>query len=280
MLRQRVLTALILFLIAFGAMLWSPVAFAVVATAVMGFALAEWLQLAGASRTLSIGLASAVGIALLVALLLGANGRDVVSPAVLPLSAFASAIWLVLTALVVRPNAMALKLPRELGIALALVLVLAAWFALMRLLREGLVVVLSVMVIVWIADTAAYFSGRAFGRRKLAPHISPGKTWAGVIGAVVAVVLIALIVWLLTPAAPVYSNALIGAVGSVAALLLLVWLVGISVIGDLFESLLKRQAGVKDSSQLLPGHGGVLDRVDAMVPVLPAAVVIQWLVRG
>jgi phosphatidate cytidylyltransferase len=279
-LRQRVFTALILFLIAFGAMLWSPAAFAVVATAVMGFALAEWLQLAGASRTLSIGLASAVGIALLVAVLLSANGRDVVSPAVLPLSAFASAIWLVLTVLVVRPNAMALKLPRALGIALALVLVLAAWFALMRLLREGLVVMLSVMVIVWIADTAAYFSGRAFGRRKLAPHISPGKTWAGVIGAVVAVVVIALIVWLLTPAAPVYSNALIAAVGSVAALLLLVWLVGISVIGDLFESLLKRQAGVKDSSQLLPGHGGVLDRVDAMVPVLPAAVIIQWLVRG
>ena len=280
MLRQRVFTALILSLIAVGAMVWSPVAFAVVATTVMGFALAEWLQLAGASRTLSIGLALVVGVALLAALLLTANGRDVVSPAVLPLSAFACAIWLVLSALVVRRDAMALKLPRTLGIALALVLVLAAWFALMRLLREGIVVMLSVMFIVWIADTAAYFSGRAFGRRKLAPHISPGKTWAGVIGAVVAVVLIAFIVWLLTPAAPVYSNALIAAVGGVAALLLLAWLVGISVIGDLFESLLKRQAGVKDSSQLLPGHGGVLDRVDAMVPVLPAAVMIQWLARG
>ncbi|MBA2412687.1 MAG: phosphatidate cytidylyltransferase, partial [Burkholderiaceae bacterium] len=123
------------------------------------------------------------------------------------------------------------------------------------------------------------FAGRAFGRRKLAPHISPGKTWAGVAGAMLAVLLAALIVRLFFPVAPIYSNHLFTTIGVLATLLILTLLVALSVIGDLFESLLKRQAGVKDSSQLLPGHGGVLDRVDAMMPLLPAAVLIQWLVR-
>ena len=155
----------------------------------------------------------------------------------------------------------------------------AAWFALMQFLSHGMLMLLSVLLIVWIADTAAYFAGRAFGRRKLAPHISPGKTWAGVVGAIVAVLLLALAVWQFAPAARMYSNELFAAVGPVWALLLLAVLIGLSIAGDLFESLLKRQAGVKDSGQLLPGHGGVLDRVDAMVPVLPSAAVIQWLVR-
>ena len=97
---------------------------------------------------------------------------------------------------------------------------------------------------------------------ELAPHISPGKTWAGVIRAALAVLLVALIVWQLAPSAPVYSNSLFAAIGIVVASALLALLVALSVIGDLFESLLKRQAGVKDSGQLLsPGHGGVLDRV-------------------
>lgn len=279
MLKQRVFTALILLIIAVGAMLWSPYAFAVVATTVMSLALAEWLQLAGAGRSLSMGLALVVGLALLGALLLSANARNVISSAVLPLSALGCATWLLIALLVVQPNAMSLKLPRPLSIALALMLTLAAWFALMHFLFESVLLLLSLLVIVWIADTAAYFAGRAFGRRKLAPHISPGKTWAGVIGAVVAVMVIALIVQRFVPAAAIYSNALIAAVGSVVALLLLACLVATSVIGDLFESLLKRQAGVKDSGQLLPGHGGVLDRIDAMVPVLPAAALMQWLTR-
>jgi len=179
----------------------------------------------------------------------------------------------------VQPRAMALRLPRMLGIGLALALVVAAWFALMQFLSQGVLALLSVLLIVWVADTAAYFAGRAFGRRKLAPHISPGKTWAGVCGAIVAVLLLALAVWQFAPSARIYSNDLFTAVGPLWALLLLAVLVALSIVGDLFESLLKRQAGVKDSGQLLPGHGGVLDRVDAMVPVLPSAAVIQWLVR-
>ena len=181
--------------------------------------------------------------------------------------------------LLVQPNAMTLRLPRIVGMSLAVVLMLAAWFALMRFLSQGVIVLFSVLLIVWIADTAAYFAGRAFGRRKLAPHISPGKTWAGVAGAVLAVLLLALVIWLLVPDRRIYSNTLFASVGPAFALFLLALLVALSIVGDLFESLLKRQAGVKDSGQLLPGHGGVLDRVDAMLPLLPSAVVIQWLFR-
>jgi len=275
-LRQRVFTALTLILIAVGAVIWSSTAFALVATAVLGFALAEWLQLTGATRTASVIVALSVAVILIVMLV---AARDVIALAVLPLAALASAIWLIIVVLVMQPGAMSFRLPPLAGMTLAVVLVLAAWLALMQLLLQGAATLLSVLLIVWIADTAAYFAGRAFGRRKLAPHISPGKTWAGVAGAILAVLLAALIVRQFFPVAPLYSNHLFATIGVLATLLILTLLVALSVIGDLFESLLKRQAGVKDSSQLLPGHGGVLDRVDAMVPLLPAAVLIQWLVR-
>ncbi len=276
MLKQRIATASVLLIVAVGAMVWSSTAFAVVVTALLGFALAEWLQLTGATRSVSIIVALIVSAALLAMLLASSSTIDAF---VLPLGAVAAAIWVAIVVLLVQPNAMALRLPRSLGMVLAVLLVLAAWFALMRFLSQGVLVLLSVLLIVWIADTAAYFAGRAFGRRKLAPHISPGKTWAGVAGAILAVLVLALAIWLFVPDTRIYSNALFAAIGPAFALLLLALLVALSVVGDLFESLLKRQAGVKDSGQLLPGHGGVLDRVDAMVPVLPSAVVIQWLVR-
>lgn len=276
MLKQRVATASVLLIIAVGALVWSAMAFAVVVTALLGFALAEWLQLTGATRSVSIVVALIVSAVLLAVLLASSNAIEAV---VLPLSAVAAAIWTAIVVLLVQPRAMALRLPRVVAMGLAVLLVLAAWFALMRFLSQGVLVLLSVLLIVWIADTAAYFAGRAFGRRKLAPHISPGKTWAGVVGAILAVLLLALVIWLLVPDSRIYSNALFASVGPAFALFLLALLVALSIAGDLFESLLKRQAGVKDSSQLLPGHGGVLDRLDAMVPLLPSAVVVQWLVR-
>lgn len=276
MLKQRVTTVLVLSAIAVGAMVWSSTAFAVVVTLLLAFALAEWLQLAGAQPPLSTLLAVLIGAALLVLIF---APPPTLPGAVLPLGILATGLWLAITALLVQPAAMTLRLPRVVNGGLAVVLMLAAWLALMRLLSQGLLMLLSVLAIVWIADTAAYFTGRAFGRRKLAPHISPGKTWAGVAGAIGAVLLVALVLHQLIPATPTYSNDLFSAIGPGFAPLLLALLVALSVVGDLYESLLKRQAGVKDSGQLLPGHGGVLDRVDAMVPVLPAAVVVQWLVR-
>jgi phosphatidate cytidylyltransferase len=138
---------------------------------------------------------------------------------------------------------------------------------------------LSVFVIVWVADTAAYFAGRAFGRTKLAPHISPGKTWAGVYGAIAAVLVVAIAAWLLLPTAAIFTNRLLDEAVLAVAVMLIMALVAMSIFGDLYESLLKRQAGVKDSSHLLPGHGGVYDRIDALVPVLPLAALIDGLAR-
>lgn len=276
MLRTRVATASVLLAVAIGAMVWSSTAFAVVVTALLGLALTEWLQLTGAARSVSIVVALIVCAVLLAVLFTSPN---TIGAAVLPLAAAAVAIWLVIAAVLVQPSAMTMRLPRVLGMVLALVLVVAAWFALMRFLSQGVLMLLSVLSIVVIADTAAYFVGRAFGRRKLAPHISPGKTWAGVVGAIVAVLIVAFVIWQFFPAARIYSNDLFTAIGPAFALVLMALLVASSIVGDLFESLLKRQAGVKDSGQLLPGHGGVLDRLDAMVPVLPSAVLIQWLVR-
>jgi len=132
--------------------------------------------------------------------------------------------------------------------------------------------VLAAMAVVWIADTAAYFAGRAFGRHKLAPQVSPGKTWEGVYGALAAVAVYALALVPLAAAA--------GHSGEVSAVAVGVWvacalvLVALSVEGDLFESLLKRHAEVKDSGRLLPGHGGVLDRIDALLAAMPAAALL------
>jgi len=123
--------------------------------------------------------------------------------------------------------------------------------------------VLAVLVLVWIADTAAYFVGRAWGRRKLAPSISPGKSWEGAFGGVVAAVAYAIIcgTFLWGNAWPAYLAAA-------------VVLAAISIVGDLFESAAKRQAGVKDSGTLLPGHGGILDRIDSATAVLPVAALL------
>jgi phosphatidate cytidylyltransferase len=128
--------------------------------------------------------------------------------------------------------------------------------------------VLLVLVLVWIADSAAYFVGRAWGRRKLAPTVSPGKTWEGVAGGLVGAVLYAIIIALFTDR------------GAWLALVATAILLGmVSIVGDLFESAAKRQAGVKDSGTLLPGHGGILDRIDSATAALPLAALIWPIVR-
>jgi len=125
-------------------------------------------------------------------------------------------------------------------------------------------ILLFVMGLVWVADIAAYFAGRRFGKNKLAPSISPGKTWEGVAGALLGVSVYVALVWSFSP----YFS-----YREVLPVLLLAswWWVGLAVIGDLFESAIKRQAGVKDSGALLPGHGGLLDRIDALTSTLPLA---------
>jgi len=130
-------------------------------------------------------------------------------------------------------------------------------------------ILLAVCALVWVADIAAYFSGRAFGGKKLAPNISPGKTWAGAFGAVIGVLVYGNVAWFAMGASRINPfsvpwSELHVLLLQVVFIVLAVW----SIIGDLFESLLKRQAGVKDSSNLLPGHGGILDRIDSLTSTL------------
>ena len=141
-------------------------------------------------------------------------------------------------------------------VTLGLLLLFATWVALNGLQRISPWLLLAVLSTVWLADSAAYFAGKRFGRHKLAPEISPGKTWEGVAGAILASTL--------------YGLTLSYYLHISRWLIVGLWLIVVlSIMGDLFESLLKRQAGKKDSSHLLPGHGGVLDRIDGLISTLP-----------
>jgi phosphatidate cytidylyltransferase len=155
---------------------------------------------------------------------------------------------------------------------------IATWVAVVALQTRSPGVLLAMMAIVWIADTAAYFAGRRFGRRKLAPSISPGKTWEGVYGALAAVAIYALLLVPLAAAAG-YTRPL-DAIAAAIWVALTLLLTGLSIIGDLFESQLKRQRGVKDSGAILPGHGGVLDRIDALTAAMPPAALIAHHLLG
>ncbi|WP_431051453.1 phosphatidate cytidylyltransferase [Roseateles sp. L2-2] len=173
------------------------------------------------------------------------------------------------------------KLSPVLRLVLGAVLLWAAWLALIVARQRGINFLLSAMCLVWMADIAAYFSGKAFGKRKLAPAISPGKSWEGAIGGLVGVIVLGFVwVHVIDVRVPVDSpsmyTVLVKRIG-IVSVLALVFLSAMSVVGDLFESLVKRAAGAKDSSQLLPGHGGVLDRVDALLPVLPLALALTSL---
>jgi phosphatidate cytidylyltransferase len=169
-------------------------------------------------------------------------------------------------------------LPRSRWLAaLTGILVLApTWLALVQLHLISPLLLLLLMSVAWISDSAAYFTGRRYGRRKLAPAISPGKTWEGVAGAVLAVSLYAAL-WSFVWHAhfpQLFKSVRFGEIG----MLLFLWLLtAIGIYGDLFESALKRRAGVKDSGTLLPGHGGVLDRIDALTAVLPVAALVYFL---
>ena len=171
---------------------------------------------------------------------------------------------------------------------IGLLLLVLAWLALIQAHARGVNFVLSVLALVWAADITAYFAGRAFGgkliARKLAPAISPGKTWEGALGGWLGVLLVAAL-WMVWdrhhPEVSASLHTLLWQQGAAFALIAWAFLTTMSVVGDLVESLVKRSAGVKDSSGLLPGHGGVLDRVDALLPTLPLTMMlIGWMEQG
>jgi phosphatidate cytidylyltransferase len=153
------------------------------------------------------------------------------------------------------------------------------WFALVVLREWSPWLLLAIAALVWAADIAAYFAGKRFGKHKLAPAVSPGKTWEGVAGGLAGVAVYGIVLCVVayrweTPITRVFEPG-----GGVPAIVAMLLLTAVSVVGDLFESWMKRGAGLKDSSHLLPGHGGVLDRIDALTSTLPLAALAIYLLQ-
>ena len=262
MLLVRIATAAVLIPLVLAALFLLPArGWAMAVLVVIGIAALEWGRLAALAplwRAALLGLLLASAMALLLLPAFGfAQGWP--PPVVLAVCGVATAFWVLVVPAWLRGR-WQLGSP-GVGVLVGVLVLLAAWTALVALQAQSPWRVLAAMAVVWIADTAAYFAGRAFGRHKLAPAISPGKTWEGVLGALVAVTVYALVL----------LHAFAGTVrGSVPLwLAIAVAVAALSVCGDLFESLLKRHAGVKDSGHILPGHGGVLDRIDALLAAMP-----------
>jgi phosphatidate cytidylyltransferase len=282
MLGQRIITAIVLLAILLPALFYSsPIPFCAIALVLIVAAGWEWGRLNACSRTASLSLAA------LLAALCGLTWALGFMEKPMPmLWLLAGGAWVLVGSLLLRVGVAgwsAVAKPMRLvgGIA-ALWL---AWLAVAQARVMGIEFLLSVLVLVWVADIFAYAAGRTLGGRftknKLAPAISPGKSWEGVWGGLAGVVLLAISwIWLDRSGADggIFSGSLYARLwtrhGMFVMLLGAVFLAAMSVVGDLVESLVKRSAGVKDSSGLLPGHGGVLDRVDALLPAVPLAMML------
>lgn len=278
MLKQRVITALVLLLILLPALFYpTPEPFALLALVLIAAAAWEWGRLNSCSQTVSL-----LGV-LTCVLLCGLTwSMGLLYRSVPMVWSVAGGLWVLLGGWLLRKGVPVWSsVPAGLRWSAGLGALWATWLAVAQARVIGINFLLSVLVLVWVADIAAYFAGKAFGGRfsaaKLAPSISPGKSWEGVWGGMVGVVVLALTwrwadqAWQLAVPS-LYSR--LGDHGSWFLLLAVLFLATMSVVGDLVESLIKRSAGVKDSSGLLPGHGGVLDRVDALLPTLPLAMML------
>ena len=281
MLKQRIITALVLLAILLPALFYStPVPFTVVMLVLIGAAAWEWGRLNGYGPRMSLFLGIEMVLLCAFSWWVGLIPQNL-----LPVWIVASAAWVMGGAALLRGAVPGWpKVPRPVRLLGGLLALWVAWLAAVQARTWGINFLLSIFLLVWVADVFAYFSGRALGlkftRNKLAPSISPGKSWEGVWGGMLGVILLA-VAWVLADAsfeasvASFYSR--LAAVGWWFLFLGAIAMAAMSVVGDLVESLVKRSAGAKDSSNLLPGHGGVLDRVDALLPTLPIAMMLASL---
>lgn len=271
MLRTRIITALVLLAVLLPALFYpDPRPFCAIALLLIAGGVWEWGRLNQLSQGASLFLA-VIGLALCA----GFWWAGWLQQPSLRLWAAAGAAWVLAGVWLIRRGVGGwAPIPLALRIVGGLLALCLAWLAVAQARVIGINFLLSVLTLVWMADVGAYAAGRAFGRRKLAPAISPGKSWEGVYGGVVGVLLLAAC-WIWAESG--VGTSLYSRIWSAAPWLLpvaVLFLCATSVIGDLIESLIKRSAGVKDSSGLLPGHGGVLDRVDALLPTLPLAMML------
>lgn len=278
MLWQRIVTAVVLLLLLLPALFHPSAApFSALAIVFVAAGVWEWARLVGYGPRAALGCAAATVFACGAAWAMGLLQQPL------------GGVWAIMALVWVGGGACLLRggtalwgrLPQGLRLGLGFVVLLAAWLAVAQARHVGVNFLLSILALVWAADIFAYFAGRAWGGRvvaaKLAPSISPGKTWEGVWGGLAGVWVLAL-AWLwLDDALQSTTPSLFSAVldgDRWFMWLAIAWLAGMSVVGDLVESLVKRTASAKDSSHLLPGHGGVLDRIDALLPTLPLAMLL------
>jgi phosphatidate cytidylyltransferase len=280
MLKQRVITALILLALLLPALFaTNPWPFMGLTVLLIAAGAWEWGRLNGVPAWMAWG-----GALLCLLACVSAEQLGWVQSTPPLVWLMAGAFWVLLGGWMIQRGVSGWVLwPRMLRWVGGLVLLALAWLAMAQAHQRGVNFLLSVLVLVWAADVFAYFSGKAVGGRwiktKLAGSISPGKSWEGAMGGMLGVVLVAL-VWVevdrrwALPEVSFYT--LLFAKGWWVALPALLFMSAMSVVGDLVESLVKRSAGMKDSSGLLPGHGGVLDRVDALLPALPLAMMLVF----
>ena len=282
MLKQRVITAAVLLAILLPALFWpSPVPLAVVTLLMLAAGAWEWGRLNG------LGQAGSVAAAAACLALCGVSWSAGLLERPMPvLWSVAGALWVLAGAWLLRAGVAGWPhIPRAVRLMAGVLALWLAWLAVVQARVFGINFLLSVLALVWVADIAAYAAGRAFGlkftKSKLAPTISPGKSWEGVWGGMAGVLVLA-IAWTVGDRAwqagvpSLYTR--LAESGWWLLVIAAVFLASMSVLGDLVESLIKRAAGVKDSSHLLPGHGGVLDRVDALLPTLPLAMMLATLI--
>ncbi|MCJ0763013.1 phosphatidate cytidylyltransferase [Variovorax terrae] len=281
MLKQRIITALILLAILLPALFYpSPEPFCAITLLLIVAGAWEWGRLNGYGHKGALFMAFDCLALCLVSWRLGL----LVRPQPL-LWAVAGGAWVLAGAWLLRAGVAGWpRIPKPVRLVGGLLALWLAWLAVAQARVIGINFLLSVLLLVWVADIFAYFAGRAFGlkftRARLAPSISPGKSWEGVWGGMAGVVLLAF-AWVAADAAlqagvaSFYTR--LAARGWWLLLIAVLFMAAMSVVGDLVESLVKRSVGVKDSSGLLPGHGGVLDRVDALLPTLPLALMLASL---
>lgn len=295
MLKQRVITAIVLLLILIGSYMLGPVAFAGVMAIAFILAQWEWLKLSGLNSIISALIAVVVGgsaaaITYLVSLDLqvinhasqeyqqlyaNLSGMFVMYLTVITL------LWVGISIRVFFARKTGLPVNRIVVGITGVFFPPATWLAFVAMYATfGISMVISLLAIVWVADIMAYFTGMAFGKHRMSPAISPKKSWEGVAGGMLSVMLLGLLFAWFAPEIKTIPGVIVESMGALVWIIIAYILVSLSIVGDLFESALKRQAGIKDSSNLLPGHGGFYDRLDAMMPTLPAGFLLTVLVAS
>ena len=270
LLLTRVITAVVILVILVGTLFFaSPIVWSLLVLAIAFLACWEWSRMCSLGRHgQSIYLASSGAVGAAFWLLYARDAEGAFMAAASTAFLFATAFWIIAAPLWLARKAR----PSPMACAIAGWLVVwPTWYAFVVLRDASPWLLLAIAAVAWVADIAAYFAGRRFGRHKLAPAVSPGKTWEGVGGAFLGVALYGIALAFLANSRPTPLSGIFGFSLGVPVIAAMLGLAALGVIGDLFESWMKRGAGLKDSSSLLPGHGGVLDRIDALTSTLPVA---------